>query len=209
MHSVFHLISNTRDGVCAVDRGQRIVLWNAAACGILGLTPDEVIGKRCFAVLGAAGLCGSDCKAFHAARRGELTPTRRVHVETARGNQACLSVTTIVLPESLHQLAVLAHLFRESSPLSEGEPISVPRPREGRSRTGNGDSLDPEANGELTPREVQVLQLLASGASTDAIMARLGIGRSTVRTHVQRILGKLAAHSRLEAVTTARSSGLL
>ncbi|TML84238.1 MAG: PAS domain S-box protein [Actinobacteria bacterium] len=62
---------------------------------------------------------------------------------------------------------------------------------------------------ELTPRQHQVLQLLAAGLSTDQIAATLTISSETVRNHVRHILRALGAHSRLEAVATARRAGLL
>jgi PAS domain S-box-containing protein len=62
---------------------------------------------------------------------------------------------------------------------------------------------------ELTPRQHQVLQLLAAGSSTDQIAAALTISRETVRNHVRHILRAIGAHSRLEAVARARRAGLL
>jgi len=50
---------------------------------------------------------------------------------------------------------------------------------------------------------------LAEGADTAAIASHLLIGKSTVRNHIQRILHKLGAHSRLEAVACARNFGIL
>jgi DNA-binding NarL/FixJ family response regulator len=55
----------------------------------------------------------------------------------------------------------------------------------------------------LTPREREVLTLLARGANGREIAAELEISRNTVRTHVQSILSKLQVHSRLEAATFA------
>jgi two-component system nitrate/nitrite response regulator NarL len=55
----------------------------------------------------------------------------------------------------------------------------------------------------LTPREREVLRLLAEGRRNDEIAKRLSIARNTVRTHVQSILLKLGVHSRLEAVALA------
>ena len=56
---------------------------------------------------------------------------------------------------------------------------------------------------QLTPREREVLTLLARGANGREIAADLAISRNTVRTHVQSILTKLQVHSRLEAATFA------
>jgi DNA-binding CsgD family transcriptional regulator len=61
----------------------------------------------------------------------------------------------------------------------------------------------------LTPREVEVLRLLAGGASTDQIAELLNISRETVRNHVRSILRKLGVHSRLEAIAVARGEGML
>ena len=51
----------------------------------------------------------------------------------------------------------------------------------------------------LTPREVQVALLLAEGLSNSALARRLEISPHTARHHTQRVLGKLAVHSRAEA----------
>jgi DNA-binding NarL/FixJ family response regulator len=59
----------------------------------------------------------------------------------------------------------------------------------------------------LTVKERAVLDMLHEGLSTAEIVARLGIGNSTVRSHIQAILTKLGVHSRIEAVAvTSRSS---
>ncbi|HEY8644142.1 MAG TPA: response regulator transcription factor [Candidatus Dormibacteraeota bacterium] len=62
---------------------------------------------------------------------------------------------------------------------------------------------------ELTPREQQILSLLATGANNRAIAAQLGIAYGTVRTHVRSLLEKLESSSRLQAVSTARERRLL
>jgi DNA-binding NarL/FixJ family response regulator len=55
----------------------------------------------------------------------------------------------------------------------------------------------------LTSRELEILRLLAKGHSTDAIADELFISVNTVRNHVSKILSKLGAHSKLEAVAIA------
>lgn len=61
----------------------------------------------------------------------------------------------------------------------------------------------------LTPRELEVLQLLAEGLTNKEISYRLGISEHTVKFHVNAILGKLDAQSRTEAVTQAMRLGLI
>jgi len=67
----------------------------------------------------------------------------------------------------------------------------------------------PETGATLTPREVEVLRLLAVGASNRAIAAELVISISTVKTHVSRILGKLNVQSRARAAAAARDLHLV
>jgi two-component system nitrate/nitrite response regulator NarL len=61
----------------------------------------------------------------------------------------------------------------------------------------------------LTRREREVLTLLVQGTTTDAMAADLGISRTTVRTHIQSVLNKFGAHSRLEAVAYAITNGIV
>jgi putative two-component system response regulator len=61
----------------------------------------------------------------------------------------------------------------------------------------------------LTRRELEVLRMLAAGLSNKEIAKRLFLSTHTVRNHVQRILNKLQAHSKLEAVAVATREGVL
>ena len=61
----------------------------------------------------------------------------------------------------------------------------------------------------LTPREVEVLGMLAEGQSNKSIAYRLGISEHTVKFHVTSIMGKLHAGSRTEAVTLGIRQGLI
>jgi len=61
----------------------------------------------------------------------------------------------------------------------------------------------------LTPREREVLRLLAEGHPSRSIAAQMGISYTTVRTHIRSLGSKLAVHSKLEAIVKARELGLI
>ena len=61
---------------------------------------------------------------------------------------------------------------------------------------------------ELTPREREVLTLIASGLTNAAIASRLGLAPNTVGNHISNIFAKLQVASRAEAIVRARSAGL-
>lgn len=69
-----------------------------------------------------------------------------------------------------------------------------------------GDLLDEQA---LSPRQRQVLTLLADGLGPSAIARRLGLSITTVRNHIAAVLHRLGCHSQLEAVAIARRRGLI
>jgi DNA-binding NarL/FixJ family response regulator len=113
-------------------------------------------------------------------------------------------------------LARLAALAGASAVLPKESSIadilhSVRRAAAGDTLIGvdDGDDADDLPQRSLTPREAEVLYLLAKGRDTPAIAASLYLSIHTVRGYVKEVLRKLGAHSQLEAVAIARRDGLL
>jgi two-component system nitrate/nitrite response regulator NarL len=78
-------------------------------------------------------------------------------------------------------------------------------------RVVQGDSINPSQESpfaKLTPREIEILALLAEGQSNKVIARNLGISDGTVKLHVKSILRKLGVHSRVEAAVIAVEQGM-
>jgi DNA-binding NarL/FixJ family response regulator len=79
----------------------------------------------------------------------------------------------------------------------------------GRLSRPNPDGSTLENLEELTPREIEVLRLLAEGLGNKEVASRLGISDHTVKFHISSILAKLGAGTRTEAVTIGIRMGLV
>jgi DNA-binding NarL/FixJ family response regulator len=96
-----------------------------------------------------------------------------------------------------------ATLAEARSAAIEGDAILIADPKGPRRA---GEEAFEEA---LTPREVEVLELLAEGLANKAIATHLGISDQTVKCHVSAICGKLGAANRTDAVRRAIGRGLV
>lgn len=96
--------------------------------------------------------------------------------------------------------------------VTHGEPadlVLASAPRSTENVPAADDALDLDASATLTPREREVLTLLAEGASNKAIARRLGISVHTAKFHVGSLIDKLDASGRTDAVTHAARRGVI
>ncbi len=214
------VIFDTAEGVVAVDQEQKIVLWNEGAERLLGFKAGEVLGRYCYEVIGGREesgrvVCQASCRDAVAMRRQDPVQTHDLLVRTKGGQEIWVNVSTIRVPSRRSDPCVLVHLFRDASRQKEMERFVEQLRSSVAMLSWSQEAALPVSSPASSPvlamtnREQEVLRLLASGASTQAIAQKLGISPATARNHVSKILAKLGVHSRLEAVTFVLRNGVI
>ncbi len=141
-------------------------------------------------------------------RAREVSPSSRILMLTASPNEAAALVALEagcagVVPKthSLDDLVAAVRAAASGQLRLDQEMLARLVPRLSRSFR--------EPGADLTAREREVLRLVAEGLSTVDMAARLVVSTNTIRNHVQSVLTKLSAHSKLEALIIATRAGLL
>lgn len=215
---MINLAKGTADAAYVLDPNGLIVAWNDAAEGLFGVSAEMAIGQHCSDVLRGIDecgrRCGGDCTVKEHAFNCEPLKSYDIQVDTLEGRKWC-SMSVIMAGKSGSAAQYTLHVARSADLRKRMESLlrdfvvsetSLPvvNVREivsvKRSTTEMAD---------ISKREIDVLRLLAKGESTAEIAARLFISPTTVNNHVQRILKKLSAHSRLEAVRRAEKARLI
>jgi DNA-binding NarL/FixJ family response regulator len=111
-------------------------------------------------------------------------------LKDARAEELCNAVRTVAAGEALLSPAITRRLIESYT--------RRPPPKD-----------HPAALTELTPREREVLKLIARGLSNADVARELVVGDATVKTHVARIFSKLDVHDRAQAVVLAYETGLV
>jgi DNA-binding CsgD family transcriptional regulator len=176
------------DALFTFDGDLTILSWNRAAEELTGIPTATAVGRRCFEVLGGVDergslVCHSGCSGARLAAEG--WPVRPQRLRLRSGQQ--LGVSTIAVQNG--DAPVYLHLLRDEAPV---EAVKAPT-RQAR----------------LTPRQLEVLELIDEGLAAKAISSRLDIAEATVRNHIRSILLELGCHSQLEALAVARRRGFL
>ena len=173
------------DALMALGPDLRVDTWNEELESLTGIPAAEAIGRPCWEVLRGldergAAICHPGCTAARLTREGRPIPSRRIQIRTADGRKL-VSMSTIAAVSTEHG-AVGVHLFRPASDMKPGPP----------------------PHSSLTPRQQEVIELIAEGMPAKVIAARLGVAEATVRNHIRAILLELGCHSQLEAIAEAR-----
>jgi PAS domain S-box-containing protein len=201
------MLAATGDGGFAIDAEGRIVLWNRAAERMLGYTVREAVGRRCCDLLmgddeNGNHLCCRGCHIVDLVKMRSPVHSFDMRTRTKTGSAIWVNVSTLrVSRDGAGDRTV--HLLRDVTATREILALI-------RERLATPAALVPAApDGTLTRRELQVLHIIATGVNTKDAAERLHVSPATIRNHVQNILGKLGAHSRLEAVAYATRNRLI
>jgi PAS domain S-box-containing protein len=203
------------EATVAVDNRGIIVAWNDAAEQLLGWTAQQALGKPCHEVMhgstpAGVPVCSRDCAIVELCREGKAARRFEMVANRPDGADVWLDVTTITVDDEGQSVAV--HVLCESVASRRMAAVAedvAHRLANARPDAATEENSQLDLRRVLTPRELDVLQLLAAGLSTDKIGRQLGLSRATVRSHVQNLLPKLGVHSRIEAAVVALKAGLV
>jgi DNA-binding CsgD family transcriptional regulator len=210
------MVESTADAAFAVDSAGLIVAWNAGAERLLGLPAATSLGQKCGQILQGMDECGpvcsADCTVLRSTQCHHPVNNFDLQVATPHGPQWChvstlrAYVANSAAPYALHIVCGIdvrkrLELLVRDFIVNEAK---LP-PEEVHALIATTRSSAREV--ELTDRELETLKLLAKGATTEEIAQQLHISHTTVNNHVQHILTKLNAHTRLEAIRRAEHAG--
>ena len=215
---LFELLAGAGDAAFVVDQSGLIRFWNTTAEQLLGFSAADVRQSACCALLAGrdssgARVCIPGCSVIESSRHNSSISCFDLHVSTASGARKWVNMSVIVARTHDEQLRI--HLMRDIDVRHRLESMTTEIVRQIAGVMGleaeqilhRAQARPPAAS--LTTQEVKILRLLCRGLSTAAIGRELEVSPTTVRNHVQNILRKLGAHTRLEAVMCATRAGLL
>lgn len=212
------LAYGTADAAYVLDPQGAIVSWNPAAVALFGIAEAEAIGEQCSDTLKGIDECGHECGGDCSIlkRANCRDPLKNYDIKTrAGGREIWCNVSVVILDTASSTNAYTLHIVRPTDVQKRLElavkdfvlaETSLP---EANVREILTNRRSPTAAVDLTVREREVLRLLAGGNSTEQISDRLGISKTTANNHIQNLMKKLSAHSRLEAIRRAEQAGLI
>jgi DNA-binding CsgD family transcriptional regulator len=216
---VLDVLAQSDTPALATDTGGHIVFWNRAAERLLGRPTNQVLGRRCYDVLGGRDVfgnrfCHENCSIVSMSRKGEPVQGFEIVLGSSPKQEQSLNVSILKVPGSRPELFTLVHILQ---PIERTARLTRALERLGAQRAGGqqegweplattGPVALPKAP-PLTEREKEILRWVAAGLQNKEIAQKLGISLATVRNHIHNILEKLDVHSKLEAVSLAFRQG--
>jgi PAS domain S-box-containing protein len=205
------LIARTVTAAFATDEQGRVVIWNRGAEQLLGYSAARVLGKPCHDILCGVDVfgnrfCDRSCALVNMARRHETVRHFELEVRKESGKPILASFSIITVKGAKPGHFSVIHFMqpvdrhRDVNALIRRILAEAPAPAVDQAA---GEAAPPANPVPLTAREIQILKLLADGASTRVIADSLFISVATTRNHIQNVLRKLDVHSKLEAVSLA------
>jgi DNA-binding CsgD family transcriptional regulator len=134
-------------------------------------------------------------------KMGDSVQSFDMQTRTKAGRPIWVNLSTLTVPAGQPGGPLTVHLFRDVT--ATKELLGLVRERL------TAPAVAEPTRESLTRRELEILRMIATGVSTKVAADTLHVSPATVRNHVQNILGKLGAHSRLEAVAMATRQRLL
>jgi PAS domain S-box-containing protein len=195
------------EGVLVQDADTQVVYANRAAGELLGLDRDELRGRSelptpCECLSESGETLPDRWPGVDALRTGRSQRPRVMGLTRPDGRVRWVRVSARVIGRSvltsLLDVTALRHAEADAATLAS---------RLGGDDNGNGNGHTTAGKGVLSPREHQVVELLASGNTGEEVAVRLGISPATVRVHVRNATGKLGANTRTQAVAIAVARG--
>lgn len=205
------MVQTTGCAAFVADESGVITDWNDAAEELLGRSAEEVVGRKCSEVICGTDMfgnrfCNEGCAIQTMVRNGEAVRNFQIDVRKACGETFRAGMCTLVIHSDGDDGYRLVHMFQ---PLDQVGVLAGAGRAAVTDSTGRGAQVSPRSGSSLTAREKEVLSLLEAGVPTQGMADAMKISVTTVRNHIQGILRKLGAHSRLEAVSSARRQGLI
>jgi PAS domain S-box-containing protein len=207
------------EGVLVQDSETHVVYANRAAGELLGVDREELRGRselptpsECLSESGEA--LPERWPGAEALRTGRPQRPRVMGLQRPDGGMRWVRVSARPIGRSVltSLLDITALRNAEEDAATLASRLSGARKPKRANANGNGDGnghRSAKGNGKsvLSPREHQVVELLASGNTGEEVAERLGISPATVRVHVRNATGKLGASTRTQAVAIAVARG--
>lgn len=199
------------EGVLVQDAGTQVVYANRAASELLGVDREELRGRselptpsECLSESGEA--LPERWPGPEALRTGRPQRPRVMALQRPDGGMRWVRVSARPIGRSVLTSLLDVTALRNAEEDAATLASRLNGDRRPKGSDGNGHTSG-KGTGVLSPREHQVVELLASGHTGEEVAERLGISPATVRVHVRNATGKLGASTRTQAVAIAVARG--